>query len=470
MASFLTWTLPMPVVASTGDDVTLSNILNEEFGANSATYNNFWVGYQDATYLANQSFLYWDPPHAAVTKWYLNGADIGIVKNSFHQAHVSPSQLGAADLLVGNDIGPLAFITVPISFDGAQYTQYIQYSITTIPASLMSPTAGSGAPNPADIVAAAERFAAAYPGVPNTNDCHFIAQDVAASAGAVLNDDTGSIDPTQNAPGGFWRIVYRGSDPNPVSNWSSLVQPGDIVRMGFQNGGFHTTTVLNTSATANSDGTYDLTVYDNNALSTGTTIGIHTAHYDRFTIPGTITIYRLSPDHLYLIQGSDQAQTLVGNMFNDEIVGGSGNDIIVPGSGSYNVLTGGGGSDVLRLSRISATAVDTITDYDQGNSGIYSSAEGDQIDLSALLSSAYDGGNGDPVASLVRIFEDPSDSLADLQIDATATSAGWTTVAQLDGIHGGDTVNLILDSSAPLGTDVVVGSALIPLPYRLESE
>jgi hypothetical protein len=321
----------MPVVASTGDDVTLSTILNEEFGANSTPYDNLWIGYQDATFLANRSFLYWDPLHPAVTKWYLNGADIGNNNGSFHQVHVGSSQLGAADLLVGNDIGPLAFITVPISFDGTQYTQYIQYSITTIPASLMSPTAGNGAPNPVDIVAAAERFAAAYSGEPNTNDCHFIAQDVAASAGAVLNDDTESIDPTQNAPDGFWRIVYRGSDPNPVSNWSSLVQPGDIVRMGWQARGFHTTTVLDKSATANSDGTYNLTVFDNDARdSVGNSfIDIHTAHYDRSTIPSTITIYRLSPDHLYLIQGSDQAQTLVGNMFNDEIVGGSGNDILL---------------------------------------------------------------------------------------------------------------------------------------------
>jgi Ca2+-binding RTX toxin-like protein len=141
--------------------------------------------------------------------------------------------------------------------------------------------------------------------------------------------------------------------------------------MGWQAGEFHTTTVLDTSATANSDGTYNLTVFDNDDRdSAGNSfIGIHTANLDRSTIPSTITIYRLSPDHLYLIQGSDQAQTLVGNMFNDEIVGGSGNDIIIPGSGSYNVLTGGGGSDVLRLNRVSATAVDTITDYDQGNNG-----------------------------------------------------------------------------------------------------
>ena len=66
-----------------------------------------------------------------------------------------------------------------------------------------------------------------------------------------------------NEDGGFWRIVHRGSN-NPVDNWQTLVQAGDIVRMGWVGGGFHTVTV---TAGINADGVHpgQIQVVDNTA-------------------------------------------------------------------------------------------------------------------------------------------------------------------------------------------------------------
>ena len=51
--------------------------------------------------------------------------------------------------------------------------------------------------------------------------------------------------------------------------------------------------------------------------------------------------------------------------------------------------------------------------------------------------------------TLVRVLENPSGTAAILQIDQDGTTGGmnWTTIARLDGIHTGDGVNVILDST-----------------------
>ncbi|MGY3408350.1 hypothetical protein ACVWZV_004463 [Bradyrhizobium sp. GM5.1] len=113
-----------------------------------------------------------------------------------------------------------------------------------------------------------------------------------------------------------------------------MVKPGDIVRMDWTDTGpntFHTTTVLS----VNSDGT--MVVYDNPVTGTA----INTVTYDTRTIPGSITIYRLTTDNHYLINGSDLSETMVGTIFNDEIRPGAGNDSIDGGSGvDIAVFTG----------------------------------------------------------------------------------------------------------------------------------
>lgn len=143
-----------------------------------------------------------------------------------------------------------------------------------------------------------------------------------------------STDPSANESGGFWRVVYRGDDGDPVTDWATLVQPGDIVRMGWTGGGEHTTTVL----AKNPDGS--LIVYDNDAAATDTditTIGIHTADYWPDTIPTSITIYRLDPAHQFLITGGPQAEIIQGSTFNNLIQPRGGADIITAGAGDNEI-------------------------------------------------------------------------------------------------------------------------------------
>ena len=144
------------------------------------------------------------------------------------------------------------------------------------------------------------------------------------------------------------------------------------------------------------------------------------------------------------IAGRNGNDFLEGFGGDDFLVGGAGNDTLVGGA-SLDMLIGGSGSDRFvfdNLALSDATAaiplVDYINDYDRGNSGAYSAAEGDQIDVSALVSAAFD--TGQAAGALVRVVERPDAPFAELQVDADGTGIGanWVTIAELDGIHLGN--------------------------------
>jgi Ca2+-binding RTX toxin-like protein len=182
------------------------------------------------------------------------------------------------------------------------------------------------------------------------------------------------------------------------------------------------------------------------------------------------------------LAGSMNNDTLRGNAADNVIDGGSGNDILdgragndkLDGRGGADTLNGGAGSDTLAggagadtfvfdLTALTpaqpgSSIVDHILDYDQGNSGIFNPAEGDTFDFSALLSA----GSGQPVGHLVRVLENPSGTAAILQIDQDGITNGahWTTIAQLDGVHTGDSVKVLFDTSQPAATLTVPAPAL----------
>src|SRR5262249_10212921 len=142
------------------------------------------------------------------------------VETATNVVHVTRSNINEFSLQVGNNIAPYAFITVPVAYDAAgNPIEFVQYSIPTVAPALYSTTGIQGAPVPADVVAAAYRYAATYVDPHNENDCGFIAQDVAAAAGASMVDTSYAGDPRLNTSGGFWRVVYRGTDPNPHQHW-----------------------------------------------------------------------------------------------------------------------------------------------------------------------------------------------------------------------------------------------------------
>src|SRR5207253_4112162 len=79
----------------------------------------------------------------------------------------------------------------------------------------------------------------------------------------------------------------------------------------------------------------------------------------------------------------------------------------------------------------------------------YSAAQGDAFDLSALTSAFHNSNVND--ALVVRAVEDASGKFATLQVDhidpmGLPSAPEWISVAQIDGAHTGDAVNVLLDN------------------------
>ena len=144
------------------------------------------------------------------------------------------------------------------------------------------------------------------------------------------------------------------------------------------------------------------------------------------------------------------------------VVGTAGNDTIDAGSGGH-VLFGGAGADnfvfgpSIQLNAPAAAAAQPITHVAD-----YSAAQGDTFDFSALTSAFHASNIAD--ASLVRAVEDPSGTFATLQLNTNADAIGaasraaaqpsavanWVNVAQIDGAHAGDPVDVLVDSHAAI--------------------
>ena len=163
-----------------------------------------------------------------------------------------------------------------------------------------------------------------------------------------------------------------------------------------------------------------------------------------------------------IISGGSAGDWIDGGRGNDTLLGGGGNDELFGSIGADFLIGGSGGDKFIfdNFAMADATAatplVDHIVDYDRGNSGDIQRHRGRQLDLSALLSAAYNHGSGQAVGSLVRVEATPDNAFAALQVDLNGTVGGanWVTIALLDNLQPVNSVRVILDPSLPAGVTI----------------
>ncbi|WP_458379094.1 VCBS domain-containing protein [Pseudomonas chlororaphis] len=127
----------------------------------------------------------------------------------------------------------------------------------------------------------------------------------------------------------------------------------------------------------------------------------------------------------------ESSGTLVGSMLADTLNGGDGNDIIV-GRGGEDTLSGGAGADVFAYLNANEGG-DHILDYNY--------AEGDTVDLSALLNANFVSGTSQ-VADFVQLAQSGSDITVQVDPDGANNGKHFVDVAVLDhtGTPGPDLV------------------------------
>jgi hypothetical protein len=182
-----------------------------------------------------------------------------------------------------------------------------------------------------------------------------------------------------------------------------------------------------------------------------------------------------------VLDGSGGNALLVGYSGDNTLIAG-GNVTAFGGTGSNPYLSGANtyvfGKAALAAATAATPTITTVLDYDQGFTSTYfdpgigsatstynlndpfgvagnfNSSGNDQIDVSALVSAAYQQGKGEPVGDLVRAIIEPGaipgSTFADLQVNTGgAGPADWVTIAQLNGLHLGDPLSVILDPGIP---------------------
>jgi Calx-beta domain/FG-GAP-like repeat/RTX calcium-binding nonapeptide repeat (4 copies) len=316
--------LPVVVSGAVGSTKSLFDVLTEAYGDNISQIKTVSINVNGI------SGNYWNPADPHATR---------VVDAAGHDVsgNVNFDDFKNVQVVVGNNINSNVFMSVLEKPDNGDFVWH-GLSVTALPANLDAPNAADHIPTATDIVAAARLIATAENGVFNHNDCHGIASAIAASAGATLDPNSGSTGragETPNEQSGFWRIVE--SNGSAGADWQSKVQPGDIVRMERTDGGVHTITV---TAGLNAKG--EIQVVDNS----NDKISEHWNDYDNDTKPASVTIYRLSPDGMYLTDESKETSghNIAGTDFNDLINAGTGNDTLSGGQGN-DTLDGGAGDD-----------------------------------------------------------------------------------------------------------------------------
>jgi hypothetical protein len=342
--------LPVTIVGNAGSSVPLSTIFQNAFGTEKPGFYSVTLQVPATPKNTTTDHYYWYSPNVAAA--WLDVDNKPITK----AATIDVSDAAAYSLRVGNNIICPAQFVAQVTPSASPAAATVTYSIWTADPKVAQGTPGA-APQAENVVLAAGAMNTYYPDVPNTNNCNWIADCVAAAAGAPMPLPDAQLDPLNNVDGGFWRIAYRGDGATPYADWGVEILPGDIVRMEWQSQSSlppsgplsgHTTTILQNPISLIQPNpmspitlpTFPMVVYDNDAPGPApdqTLIAIHTDNYWMRSNPASITIYRLDPKGQYLIYGSPLGENIQGSIYNNLIIPGGGADFITAGPGSNEI-------------------------------------------------------------------------------------------------------------------------------------
>jgi len=149
------------------------------------------------------------------------------------------------------------------------------------------------------------------------------------------------------------------------------------------------------------------------------------------------------------VTGSSYADTLIGDANINTLYGGLGND----------TLTGGAGVDAFTLwGNVADTSVDTITDFTAGT-------EGDNISVPTSRLTGYIPGSNPFTSGYAQLTQSGTDTLLQLDLDGSAGSGGFQTIAILNNVTKGNLVASNLSGFDPkavgasAGNDSLTGTA-----------
>lgn len=125
-----------------------------------------------------------------------------------------------------------------------------------------------------------------------------------------------------------------------------------------------------------------------------------------------------------LVYGGAGDDHIVAGAGDDWIYGGTGNDTLEGGK-DQDVLYGGAGADTFRFGTFD-THIDLIMDF--------SLQEGDQLDLSAILT-LFDEAQ-DAITDFLQISDDGANSTLSVDVDGTENGRSFTAIATLAGVVG----------------------------------
>jgi hypothetical protein len=323
---------PVAVSGQVGTTMSLYDFLKQSYGDNVNQLQSVYINVNAV------SGAYWNGTSSGTATAVKDAHGVAIGSGG---ENIDFSDFKNVQITIGNNINSNVFVTVPESSGNGPFVGHT-LGVSVLPTNLESNHAADHVPTAADVVAAAKMFATTgvEGGVFNHNDCHGIASAIAASAGATLDPDsynTTDVASNPNEQSGFWRIAATGS--SVPGNWTSTLQPGDIVRYEHA-GGPHTFTVV---SAPDANGNFQVVDNSNDHI---TQHSVNPAT-DINALPGTITIYRLTTDGQYLIDQSSHTtnDNILGDGFNDLIKVGSGNDTVNGGVGTDTVVFAGKMSD-----------------------------------------------------------------------------------------------------------------------------